>query len=478
MQRLSSRGIEDPVVEKSFVASLLQNPKHLNKIAVKLPPDGLVEPDCQAMYLAMLNLSARKTADFSEIAMCDELLKLNMYNDVGKRDGVEKFYTYSKVGNPVVLGDIVLDLHSRRLEIDLADLMHARAQDRTLGKNRDNDMAGRMAAYQAQFQEIQRLFCDDERSLPSSEFSNYYERLMNRRIANLGQPRMNFKWGDLNRLSPSFVDGDLIIMVAESGAGKTTLMADQAEYLWKRGYHVLFYHLELNTDKMADRRIARATGIPMRVLQDGRAGADGSYTYLTDSETQAVRAAIADQAAWPGSMTLKHCPGWTMAQICGDMRVRCANGPVDFILVDYFNKVKTVAQRGSYLTHDMGSDVELLKVTLEELWIVGMMAAQMDKQSKKSSGYQSVASARGSGELDDKSSIGMWMDRPINPADGRRGPIANVYLTKVNSGQEGMVQLRFDGPRFRLCELTTTEPPDDFEGFQERINKCMNNTRT
>jgi replicative DNA helicase len=316
------------------------------------------------MYQGMLNLSARASKEFSEITMCDELLRTGRYSDVGKRPGVEKFFTYSNVGNPVILGGIVLDLHSRRLEIGMGDMIHARAFDRSMGEDNDNDMAGRMAAIQAGLQEIQKLFFDDERSLPSSEFASYYDRLMNRRISTLGEPKMNFKWGDLNQFSPSFVDGDLIIMVAESGAGKSSLMADQAEYLWERGYHGIYYHLELTTDKMADRRIARRTGLPMRVLQDGRE-AGGSYTYLTNQETGQVRAAIGDMTRWPGSLTLKHCPGWTMHQICADMRIRASNGPLDFIVLDYFNKVRTVPVRGSYLTHDLGSDVELLKVTLD-----------------------------------------------------------------------------------------------------------------
>lgn len=461
--RLDSKGIEDPEVETSFVASLLLNPKHINKIAMKLPAEGLVEPACQAMYQGMLNLSARASKEFSEITICDELLRSGHYSDVGKRPGVEKFFMYSNVGNPVILGGIVLDLHSRRLEIGMGDMIHARAFDRSMGEDNDNDMAGRMAAIQAGLQEIQKLFFDNERSLPSSEFATYYDRLMNRRISTLGEPKMNFKWGDLNRFSPSFVDGDLIIMVAESGAGKSSLMADQAEYLWERGYHGVYYHLELTTDKMADRRVARRTGIPMRVLQDGRKVEGGSYTYLTDQETGQIRTAIADMACWSGSLTLKHCPGWTMHQICADMRIRASNGPLDFIILDYFNKIRTVPVRGSYLTRDLGSDVELLKVTLEELWIVGMMAAQMDKQSKKKGGYQSVASARDSGELDDKSSIGIWLDRPVNPENGQRGNTADVYITKCNSGKEGMTSLLFDGPRFRLLELTNQEIEDDFD---------------
>ncbi len=452
MTVLGSRGIEDPAIEKSFVASLLHNPERINRIAGQIPDDALIEPDCQAMYLAMLSLSGRTSDPFTATSLSHELLSLNLYNEVGKREGVVSFFEYGQVGNPIYYGNIVLDLHSRRLEMDYADEMHARAQDRSAGPKGDNDLAGRLSAMQINLSSLQKLTYDDERALPSSEFASFYDRLMNKREGELGKSKMHFAWPELNKYSPSFVDGDMIIMVAESGAGKTTLMEQQAEFMWMSGFHGIYYHLELNLDKMADRRMARATGVPYRVLQDGRQ--DGSsYTYLEDEERTLIRSAIANQARWPGSLTLKHCPGWTMQQICGDMKVRASEGRLDYVVIDYFNKVRAVTTRGSYITYDLGDAVELFKVTLEELYLVGVMAAQIDKEAKKSTGMLSVASARDTAVLDDKSNVGMWLKRPIDPITGERAFKADVYITKCNAGYEGKASLMFEGPRFRLVSI-------------------------
>lgn len=460
MDRLHSRGIEDATVEKAFVASLVQSPEMLNKVVSNLPEEALVEPDCQAVFLGLLSLSS-KSPDVSEIALCHELRGLDLYNEAGGRPGVESFYKHAQIGNPIALGQMVLDMHSRRLEIELADMIHARAHDPSF--RNDNDMAGRHSAIMAGLQEIQRLSYNDGRTVTSADAGAYYRRLLQRRLADINKPKMKFRWSEFNPYTPSLVDGDLVAIVAESGSGKTSFMMDQAEYLWEQGYHGVVYHFELSTGKMLDRRMARATGLPFRVLQDGREQGD-IFTFMTDSELQLIEEALALQESWPGSLTLRHCPGWTWEQMCGDIRIRAQEGDLDFVIVDYFGKIQVKPSRGSYMTHDIGRGLELFNTTLEDHWITGFIAAQFDKSVKKSkSKLKSVADARDSAELDDKSSVGIYLHRPRNPDTGRRVSTVDVYITKCNAGEPGMESLYFDGGRFRFRPLI--QGGDNFADF-------------
>ena len=460
MDRLNSRGIEDETIERAFVASLVQKPEMINKVVSSLPEEALVEPDCQAVYLGLMSLSSKRP-DVSEIALCHELRGLNLYKEAGERAGVESFYKHTKIGNSIALGQMVLDMHSRRLEIELADMIHARAHDPSF--RNDNDMAGRHSAIMAGLQGIQRLSFADGRSISSDEFGSYYRRLLQRRLADINKPKMKFRWSEFNPYTPALVDGDLVAIVAESGSGKTSFMEDQAEFLWKQGYHGVFYHFELSTNKMADRRVARGTGIPYRILQDGREQGD-VYAFLNDRELQSIDETIALQDTWPGSLTLRHCPGWTWEQLCGDIRIRAQEGDLDFVVVDYFNKVQVRPNRGSYLTYEIGRGLELFNTTLEDLWVTGFIAAQFDKSIKRSkSKLKSVADARDSAELDDKSNVGMYLHRPRDADTGRRVSTVEVYITKCNAGVSGMESLYFDGGRFRFRSLMRNG--DDFTEF-------------
>ena len=89
-------------------------------------------------------------------------------------------------------------------------------------------------------------------SLSSDEFADYYEGLMNNRQTQVNDGKQNFKWAGFNDLGPALSPGDMVMVAAESGVGKSTFLENQAEYLWQEGFHGVFYYFELIMDKMAE----------------------------------------------------------------------------------------------------------------------------------------------------------------------------------------------------------------------------------
>lgn len=452
MDDLLHYDIREPEVEKSFISTMLNRPQLMGRIGMKVPPEALVETSPQAVYVALLSLYA-KGIPFDRITICNELLTLDLYEEAGQRNGVGTFFDNPLQGDPVTLGNLLIDYYSRRLEVQLGELIQARAYRR--GGGDDNDMAARLARIQTGLQELQKLSYDDDRNLDSKDFGEYYETLLANRLTHINDPRMVFAWPTLHKASPSVRGSDLVVLVADSGAGKTSLLENQGEFLWKEGFHGALYHLELSTERMVDRRMCRATGLPMWLLQDGRKE-NNLYKHLNSNELTLVRQHIADQAAWPGSLAMKYCPAWTMAQICADIRQRHDSGPLDFIMIDYFNEIRIIGTKGNYATLDMGNSLRLLKGTLGDLGLVGWMAAQIDKDSKKSKKkILTVKDGRDIGAvLDDMSNVGLSLNRPIGE-DGTRTTTASVYVTKCNSGPGGMANLYFDGARYRLISMLT-----------------------
>lgn len=459
MQVVQSFDIADPVVERGLITALILNPSKLSIIVSHLPDGAFVEDDCRAVYIGIRELY-NKGIVVEEIALSNELLRLNLYGEAGEQDGVERFFRTVTNADPSVLFRIVLDMHSRRLEIDLADKIQIRATNRS----DTNDMSSRLSIIQAELQSLLVLGLDDTRSLPSSEFTAFYTDLLAHREKNQGiDAKMVFKSDELNELSPSLVPGDFIVLVAEPGAGKTSWMADQAEFWWKAGNHGVFYHLELGLQKMSDRRIARHTGISSMRLQDGRVGSSvlpngclvEDYSFLEDGEFALIKKALVEFDIWPGSLTLKHCPGWTMAEITADMRQRASAGPLDFAIIDYWNKVRTVSRHsGSYVSFDQGQEVELFKSTCEseDVSCVGIMAAQFGKAQRTK--IRTLRDALGIAELEHKGNIGLTLERPRDEDTGERVATATIYMTKCNAGKEGKALLYFVGGRYMFVSPT------------------------
>lgn len=453
-------GIVDPKVEEAFIKALIANQDKMATIFSLLPIEAMVEKVPGAIYRGLHSLYEVGLVEFEQVTLCNQLIRLGLYDDSGKLEEVDKYFDNSSRANPVVLSKILLDMYARRIEINLADKIQIRASDRS------NDLATRLSLIQSDLQQLQMLAVQDDRSLESKEFSRFYKNLREKRYrdAEADIKKMVFKWPDMNVLSPSLVPGDVIALIGEPGAGKTSLMADQSEFWWKEGFHGVLYHLELATEKMADRRIARYTGIPFRRLQDARkrkgliiaglADPKIKIDYLTDNEIAQQDKQLAIMDTWPGSLALRYCPGWSMAQICADMRQRAKAGDLNFATLDYWNKVRLIVSRGETPTNARGRDIELFKTTCDDLGIVGIAGAQFDKDSKKTKGYRTVANARDTGEWDDKSNVGLVLDRPYDIKLGRRTDEATLYITKCNAGREGKIQLLFNGPRYQFLSRT------------------------
>jgi len=294
-----------------------------------------------------------------------------------------------------------------------------------------------LAAGRAKLADIERDLHDDDEGLSLRDSVTAYTDLLERRFADRDAPKLALPWDDLARLMPYLDGGTLIGLVAESGAGKTSFLECCAEHWARQGRRVLLFHFELSAQMMLDRRMQRATGIPIQTLQVGGRISEEEYTEIVRASERIYR--------WTGDITYVHCPGWTMARVTAAIRKAHELRGCDVAIVDYLNKVRVVDRNGMNSAQLRGQDIEDFKVVLEETGVVGMMAAQFDKAAKRMKS-RSLADARDTGELDDKANVGIVIDRPVDD-ENHRSEAARVSIVKCNAGRQGSVEMVFRGER-------------------------------
>lgn len=439
----------DPAIEQVTLQEIVGNPDAYLEAMPRLPDPGIFyHAGYRAVFTALSHLY-RRHEPIELITVCNELIRLEMYEQAGQKEGVEALFTATRNGSNLK-GWInsLLDYYARRKEQDLAQLIEQNSWDR------NKEIAGRIESVKLQLQEIQRLATGDAPALGKKEFGDFYINLTERRFQEKDQPKLTFPWHELRRFRSQIAKGELIGVLGEPGAGKTAFMEQIGESWWKQGFVGGYYHLETSKETMADRRVARWTGIPLERLEAAhKEEKTGNYEYLTSDEYNSMYQALAMFDTWPGDLQLIHCPGWTMPQICADIVKRVETEGWRFVILDYLNKVQVVPFSGNgNLTFDIGAGIELFKTTLEEYGLVGMMGAQMTKDAKKRKRGQTLADVRNTGELDDKAQIGVLLKRPRDDDNGRAGP-CNISIVKANSGREGTTGMWFDGPRYRFMSL-------------------------
>ena len=288
--------------------------------------------------------------------------------------------------------------------------------------------------------QLARMGAADESAVMTwPESFDIYDAILARREQDAQLPAdqrktLDWGWASWDRLIDPLEPGMLAVVSAGDGMGKTIYAECLAEHWARKKNHVVFVHYELNRALMLDRRTARHTGIPRRVLKSGQ---------MTQEQRQKVAQIRPRLLAWDGYITYLHTPGWTMEKTVQELRRLKAQGDCDVVVLDYLEK--TAASRrqlqmfGTNPFQREADNVEQLKNFAESTETPALMLAQMSKAGK-STNFNNLdrTDMRGAGEKSEKANIVVLLHRDKESGDtGEYSPLVNVRVDKNTVGATG-----------------------------------------
>lgn len=429
-----------PDAEAAVLGSLLIDPDALVRVRPLLDPADFFVAWHECVYRAILVLHADGVAA--------DMVTLGQALD-GEASDADLTGLLNAVPTSVHAEHYARQVRGARVRRDLVGVA-TRLASGAYGAN--GDLPGLLAEVRTGVSEAERLLADGGDGMDLRQSLDWYLDLLVRRDAMKDRPKLAFPWRDLADLMPYLSPGELVGVLAESGAGKTAFLENCAEAWARDGWHVSFFHLELSPQMMLDRRMQRQSGVPIKRLQLGGQLETEEYERILDASDRMSR--------WPGSLRYVHCPGWPMGRIVGTAQKLHEAEPLDVVVVDYLNKVRLVRREGDMNAAQLrGQDIEDLKTAAEVYSWVALLAAQFDKASKHAR-YRTLADARDTGELQDKANVGIVIDRPRDEVNVMASN-ALVYLDKCNAGRPGMVPMYFRGERLIFEQVSGICPTDE-----------------
>lgn len=297
---------------------------------------------------------------------------------------------------------------------------------------------------------------DDENAVMTWEESfEFYEKLLEKRAAEAMIPEgerkvIDWPWASWNRFIDPLEPGLLAVLSAGDGMGKTIYAEQLAEHWARKQNRVVFVHYELNRAIMLDRRTARHTSIPRRVLKSG----------LLDAEqTRRVADVRPRLLAWDGYITYLHTPGWSIDRTLAELRRLKAEGHCDVVVLDYLEKnAPSERQRklfGQNIYQREADNVEQIKNFAESTDTSVLMLTQMNKQGK-SSGFDQIdrTGMRGAGEKSEKANIVVLLHRERDEQDGYSNTV-DVRIDKNTVGRTGNLKQYMEPEYFRVADFDT-----------------------
>ena len=260
----------------------------------------------------------------------------------------------------------------------------------------------------------------------------------------------------LDNILCGLMPGQLIILGACSGVGKTALALNIADYISK-AHTVLYVSLEMTAAEIAGRLIAGVSGVPLKKIKSGLIktcdidrlksvqGSEGLFINDNFSQTAASITAAAHK--------LKRRKG------------------LDFMVVDYLQLMGRDRTLGDVQALD--ELTRQLKIMAGDLNIPILVLSQLSRDVNKRDGGNTakpkLSDLRGSGAIEQNADVVLLLHRPDNDnkqTSGKRktvtlnrrtffmdGDFAILNIAKHRSGERGDILLSFNGERFKFSEV-------------------------
>ena len=252
-------------------------------------------------------------------------------------------------------------------------------------------------------------------------------------IANDKELRIDTGFPKLDGLLKGINAGQLVLIGARPGVGKSAFALDLAEYAARGGHRTLIYSLEMLSDELAERLMARKSRVTLDKLIDKQ---------LSDEDLADLAAASSSLSQLP--ITICDSPNVTVQKIRAQART-IKN--LELIIVDFMTLLQST-QRYDSRNLEVGAISRQLKILATELRIPIVVLCQLNRTQDETE-EPGLMSLRDSGELEQNANkiIFLWK------IDRDTGTIG-VKVAKNRRGKTGIVQMDFDGAHMKFTELT------------------------
>ncbi len=245
----------------------------------------------------------------------------------------------------------------------------------------------------------------------------------------------------LDDLSGGLEAGELVVLAARPGVGKSALAAQIAANVARRGEPVLFVSLEMPEDQITRRLASSWSGVDSRAVRDG----------LIDGEPEA---AFDDALRMLGELPIYFDASGnaTPSAVASRARkVKAQEGSIGLIVVDYLQlmTIDREERRGrSSMTRN--DEVALVSRQLRMLALaLGCPVLALSQLSrdieKRQGGRPQLSDLRDSGAVEQDASIIWFLYRGANPDEFEGRLPVYVDQAKHRSGSLGRIMLDFQG---------------------------------
>jgi replicative DNA helicase len=428
---------QDLDAEMATLGGMLGYQRAIAEVSEILIPADFYKPANELIYAAMLDLdTAGQPVD--SLTVVAELDRRNELTRAGGAPYVHQLGAFITTAASVLWhAQIVRDVATRRRIIDVGTRI---AQ---MGYETDDasDLAEIVDRAQAEANAISERAAREDDPTVRDAADEIVDELKNGVGTGL---QTGFR--DLDRLTHGLQPGQMIIVAARPGMGKSTLGLDIVRHVSiKRGLPSVFFSLEMNRKELVRRAISAEGSIPLHHMAPNCMNQD-DWRRLEQVYERVVRAPI----------TVNDRHDLTVMRMRSEARRLKQTTGLELAVVDYAQ----LAQSGSSRRHEnrqteVTEISRLLKLLGKELGIPVVVLAQLNRGPTQRADKRPVMSdLRESGSLEQDADVVLLLHREDEyETESPRAGEADFIVDKHRNGPKATITVAFQGHYSRFVDM-------------------------
>jgi replicative DNA helicase len=426
----------DPIAEEAVLGGLLIDPDAIIEIEPILDPEAFHILKNQWIYEAILEL-IHKGEPVDLVTVNDALSDHDLYEYIFAL--VER--SIHTVTNVMSHAKVLVDMHIRRQYIRACGIVA------TLAHGHDHDLTEIQGAAEKNLLRIatgngeknERVHQDLLRLLKITD--DLVE-------AGGGITGLTTGLGDFDNLCGGLDPGELMLVAARPGMGKSALESCWSVHMAGKGKRVLRVNLEMSKIALTRRMAVAQSQIPYQHAKRG---------LFVNDERERFNQAIGYLAGLPmWIVTPSTC---TIEWLASYVRRLYYSDGLDVIFLDYVQLMDVI---GGYANknENVAEISKGLKAIAREMNIPVVAAAQLNRGvESRANKRPQLSDLRDSGALEQDADkvVFIYRDEYYNPDDTDTPGIAELTLAKNRNGEVGTTEVLFQGPMMRFANLAKEE---------------------
>jgi len=439
----------DESAERAVLGSMLQSPENIPLVLEKLRESDFYFEEHRLLFNLIVKLWTEKGSSFDFVILKDFIRKEGLEETL-REDWIRELY--KEAVSPEILEEacrIVKEKAAQRAVMELGVELIQKAKESKdfhslIEEAQQKIFAIAESATTTQYYHVKEVA---EKVIELIETFRKTDRIVT------GLPTGFF---ELDTYTTGFHAGDLVILAARPGMGKTAFMLSVVHHVAKEeGKPVAIFSLEMSKEQLVMRLLSMLAEVQLYKIRGGQ---------LTSDEMNRLVSAALELSKY--DIFIDDTPALSTT----DLRIRARKlrkeKSIEFLSVDYLQLLRPPSRKSSR-QEEVAEVSRNLKALAKELHIPVMALAQLSREvEKRSDKRPQLADLRESGQIEQDADLILFLHRPEyykkNPSPEERG-IAEVIIAKQRQGPTGVIKLAFikEFTKFSNLEGVLPEPQQD-----------------